>query len=367
MKSVKPGAIFIVVLAGTLLFLTVVCRKHYGGNITGLLAIGRNVASDPQKCPPILTDRFTSGTRTRYDGQFYFYMALDPFMRTDVPYCTDGAPYRYQRILMPLLAWTLSGGSMDRVPYAIVGLNVFGVALGAFIVALYCRHFGVTPYLSLLYACALWSFISLSRSTIELFYLFTLLAGFYVYCIKNKPLLSALIFSTAVLTRELAILSVISIALFDILQGKYKRIIYWSIPFIAYACWQGFIYYRFREFSSAVGSMAKPYEWGIPFHGLLAKIWEHIETLRTNFNTEDVGKVIVLAITGSAVVITLSGIRKIENPFQILGAIYSVLFLFYTAPRGWTDFWGYTRHTAELFICLIFSICTRNKNAFCSL
>jgi hypothetical protein len=63
-----------------------------------------------------------------YDGQFAYWMALDPrpafaARHLDVP------AYRYQRVLYPLLALVLSLGQPAALPWALVGLN-FAAQLG---------------------------------------------------------------------------------------------------------------------------------------------------------------------------------------------------------------------------------------------
>lgn len=61
-----------------------------------------------------------------YDGQFAYYIALDPIGAAGK---MDAAAYRYLRIVYPALGWLLSGGGQAGVvPWALIGINV--VALG---------------------------------------------------------------------------------------------------------------------------------------------------------------------------------------------------------------------------------------------
>ena len=55
-----------------------------------------------------------------YDGQFNYYIARNP--RHAAP-CIDVPAYRYQRILLPILGYMLTGGSEKLISFAFVILN----------------------------------------------------------------------------------------------------------------------------------------------------------------------------------------------------------------------------------------------------
>jgi hypothetical protein len=64
-----------------------------------------------------------------YDGQFYFYIAQDPFLSRPVTAASLDSSFRYRRILYPLAAWTLSLGRRDLLPLVLIALNVVAGAL----------------------------------------------------------------------------------------------------------------------------------------------------------------------------------------------------------------------------------------------
>lgn len=62
-----------------------------------------------------------------YDGQFAYQIARDPLGASrflDVP------AYRYQRILYPLVAWTLAAGQRALVPWALIAVNWLALMIG---------------------------------------------------------------------------------------------------------------------------------------------------------------------------------------------------------------------------------------------
>src|SRR5438105_15959137 len=81
----------------------VVALRPYDFNPTGPIRIGTMLPAE----------RFwTASTRVDpgvgYDGQWFFYVANDPFMRSPDPESfLDRPGYRYARILYPALAWLL--------------------------------------------------------------------------------------------------------------------------------------------------------------------------------------------------------------------------------------------------------------------
>src|SRR5579885_3744182 len=59
-----------------------------------------------------------------YDGQFYYQIARNPLGAARY---MDNAPYRYQHLLYPLLAWLLSFGQVPLVPYTLLLINLLSI------------------------------------------------------------------------------------------------------------------------------------------------------------------------------------------------------------------------------------------------
>ena len=62
-----------------------------------------------------------------YDGQFVFYIALDP---ARAHWSIDSPSYRYTRIFYPILARVLSLGNPTTLPYVLLLINWLGLAAG---------------------------------------------------------------------------------------------------------------------------------------------------------------------------------------------------------------------------------------------
>ena len=92
------------------------------------------------------------GGRTGYDGQFVYYLARDGWAA--LPHL-DAPAYRAGRVLYPLSAAALSGGSADWLPWSMVAINFAAVVAGTAAIARWLAARAVNPWWALAYAgCA---------------------------------------------------------------------------------------------------------------------------------------------------------------------------------------------------------------------
>jgi hypothetical protein len=87
-----------------------------------------------------------------YDGQFYFFIAQDPFLRNPVTAHSLDNSQRFRRILYPLLAGLLSLGNRSLLPYLLVLVNVLASAATVAACAVAARRAGRPPVLALVVA-----------------------------------------------------------------------------------------------------------------------------------------------------------------------------------------------------------------------
>ena len=85
-----------------------------------------------------------------YDGQFNYFIALDPSPHSVAP-ALDAPAYRYQRILTPLLARAAALGNPAAIPWTLVGLNLAYQMAAILVLGKMLRRRGVSPWVALLF------------------------------------------------------------------------------------------------------------------------------------------------------------------------------------------------------------------------
>lgn len=83
-----------------------------------------------------------------YDGQFYYFIAVDP---PRARYYIDVPAYRYSRILYPMTARALALGDAGRVPYTLILVNLAAMVLGTAALGLWLCRRQVSPWWALVY------------------------------------------------------------------------------------------------------------------------------------------------------------------------------------------------------------------------
>jgi hypothetical protein len=111
--------------------------------------VGRRFASHAAPGSPIRAGlQDASVTDTGYDGQFFYYIAVDP---VGASCCLDDAAYRYPRIGYPMAARLLGAGSSRLVPVAMVAINLAALGATILVLAAWLRRRGRSGWWALTY------------------------------------------------------------------------------------------------------------------------------------------------------------------------------------------------------------------------
>ncbi len=217
-----------------------------------------------------LGERFQAGDPqggAGYDGQFNYYIALEPSPAVVAPHL-DVPAYRYQRILYPLLARVLSFGSATWLPWTLLGLNLLAHTAGAALVSAYLTDKGLSPLYGLSYALWVGLLAPVGLDLNEPLS-YALIAAAWLLRGRHRPLLSALCLGLALFAKETALVLWAAALMGSWLGDRDRRYtIALALAGAAYAAWQLWLYLQFGQFGLASGGdMATPFEW-IPFMGL---------------------------------------------------------------------------------------------------
>lgn len=217
-----------------------------------------------------LGDRYQSGAingQPGYDGQFNYYIALDPSPaavspRLDVP------AYRYQRILYPLLARLLALGRPAWIPWTLLGLNLAAHAVGTGMVAAWMLDKGLSRKYALTYALWIGLLAPVGLDLNEPLS-YALIAAAWLLWGRKRPLPAAACLGLALFAKETAMVFWAAALAGSLLGDRNRRYaIALGLAGLAYAAWQAWLYAHLGQFGlGSGGDLATPFEW-IPFMGL---------------------------------------------------------------------------------------------------
>lgn len=228
---------------------------EYGGDPAGLAELGSR-------------DSEVEGwAKDGYDGQFAYYLALDP-QPERVRWHLDVPAYRYQRILYPATARLLAFGRADLIPWALIAVNVaahFAATwmLGAILVergqrAVYALSFG------------LWmGLVAAVGTNLNEPLAFALIIGAWWARAKQCPLASALLLALSLFAKETSLLFWGAMLLDDLMRRRWRAAAALGLGGTAFAGWQLWLLSRFGSLGlGSGGAFSTPFE-AVPLMGLL--------------------------------------------------------------------------------------------------
>lgn len=137
-----------------------------------------------------------------YDGQFFYYLALDPVHAFSY---IDDPPYRIARVFYPLLARIFSFGRENLIADNLLIINIAGIIGTVYLLSKYLQKFHLSPYYSLIYGFYPGVYVSMAHDLNESLAYFLTMAGvcFFDSQKTTKLAISILMFTLAIFTREL--------------------------------------------------------------------------------------------------------------------------------------------------------------------
>ena len=147
--------------------------------------------------------------RQGYDGQFAYYIALDPSPAAVIPHL-DVPAYRYQRVLYPLLARLLALGQAAFIPWTLVFINLVSLVVGTALVERWMVTNRVSRWYALIYG--LWiGLVSAVRVDVSEPLCYCLVMVAMLADTAGRRWWAALALALAMLTKETAVLFVVAL------------------------------------------------------------------------------------------------------------------------------------------------------------
>ncbi len=207
-----------------------------------------------------------SGTEG-YDGQFVYYIAIHPDPALVAPFL-DVPAYRYQRILLPVLAHLLSFGNPSAVPWVLVIIEILALAAGTWIVGALLSGWGASRWYALVYGLYAGYLLAVLVDLPEPL-AYGLVAGGIAALESRHNVLGWFLLGLSVFAKEVTILFV-GAAIFAYLAQKRPREAFWLaligiLPYLVFQVWLWKVFGQPGIGSG--GAMATQFEW-IPYMGL---------------------------------------------------------------------------------------------------
>lgn len=138
-------------------------RANYSRNWTGLFRTGAAQAVPAALQPLTVRNAHPDG----YDGQFFRYLAHDPFLRPGMTAYLDSPERRARRILVPLLAWALGLGRVGAVDCAYLAVILGFIFAGVYWLARAVACQGAHPALGLLFLAVPATLVAADTMTVD--------------------------------------------------------------------------------------------------------------------------------------------------------------------------------------------------------
>lgn len=267
-----------------------------------------------------------------YDGEFYFYIANDPF---DVPYLMkvlDVQAHRYKRILYPILVWLLSLGQGKHIPFMMFTLNMMLLPVASLGISLLLKKFKVQKIEYFLAAAFVPSLLfALKYDLAEIIGMVLVIFGTLIFLNKSFTL-AALIFLLASLTKEIYVLVPATLFCIEFIRN---RKIHWEL-IISFCVYGAFWLWVSLLFQSSVGEFSNVLSGHFAFPGVeLGKLIPTIVQKGAENNL--VGAyyllfaVYVVYLVRFIILISLAARKSRMDSITILAFVYGLVVLSYGA------------------------------------
>ena len=321
--------------------------KPYEYNLSSMMRISQNEKEG------VVPEYFQKGMvifddKGGYDGQFYYYVAMDPFMNKG--YFKNA--YRQQRILYPLTARLFAFGKESLFPYTLYIVNLLALAIGMYFLILILKQYSINPMWSLFYGLSPSSIMTIQYDLPSPISIALIIAAIYFYI--NRSLLLAVVFmALSFLTREDSIVVLMPLLVWDYqCNRQLKRIILLVSCLVPFFLWQAFITAKLGNAPMTTSVEAISF---IPFSGIIG----YIKTIEFHDIKQIGGQLSTLIVFSYFIMLSIIITRKLlstRHLFYYVVAAYCLLAVF-TVPSQWDNYNGLLRMFYGLFPFLAFSYC----------
>lgn len=322
-----------------------IVQYNYGGNWTALFRTG-----DLFPVPTALSDKTLIFSNNHgYDGQFYRYVALDPFWLDRRLDCFDDVSRRYTRILVPLAAYLLALGNpnlIDSTYFVAIGALIF---LGVFWLSRWAVYHGRHPAWGLAFTMLPSSIISATMMTVDVGVL--AIAMGFGYFMERKQYLSVYpLVLLAPLFREAGALLLAGSCLYLLIQKKRRLCLLMGTAGLPALVW--LIYVQIVIRAASEGSALPKWLMEQPITGIFRTMVSTFDYGTSAYLNKLIGVFDQLSLAAMILAFVLIGLATLKRPLSpiaLTGGLFIVLAIVVNNSYFWAVPIGYLRPFSIVF------------------
>jgi hypothetical protein len=340
----------VAILSVLLVFVWTAARIHYafGGNWTAAFCTGATL-----HVPPDLdagTYRFEGAG---YDGQFYRYLAHDPFLQKGYSRYVDAPQLRFRRLLVPLAAWLFGFGQRHWIDDAYIAVEMLFLALGGYWCGRLLARRGRSPLWGLLFVVVPATLASFDRMLVD-GPLTALFAGFLLYCEEERWNPVWVLAMLAALTRDTGLLLSAALVTDRLLHRDWRRAAWFASSGVPAVAWYGYLATRLPQ-DGPVSVLAVP-AWGL----LRRLLWfRPYPDPRVQLLLRVTDFLAVLGLSISIILAVRWLLERRFGPVTLCVGFFAALALVLGSPSHMVEAFGFARPVSPLLLWIMIEAVSR--------
>jgi hypothetical protein len=315
---------------------------NYRGNWSALYSTGAI-----QRLPPLAASEhlYLFANSPGYDGQFYHYVAHDPFLRSDLKSYIDDPVLRYRRILVPLLAYAFALGRTEWIDPAYELVFLIGIVLGVYWSCRLAQQAGIPAAWGLLFLLMPAISVTMDRLVVDAGLAECTVGFLYYYRSPSWKLF--LVLACAALTRETGLLLILAYCAYLLSRRELRAagiFLLSAAPAFAWYCYVA---------SRAAG---QPYTVSlVPLSAILRAVTHPAKYPAGTPFVPAVQVADYLALAGMLLALALAFyffIRKPSDPPRIAAMLFAAMGVFLQRTDLWQNVYHFGRLETPLLLCL---------------
>jgi hypothetical protein len=352
-KLTEPGARLCAAWA-LLAVLAVLCWQaatvhfSYGGNWTALFCTGALQPAPPELAATTYIFPASNG----YDGQFYRYLAHDPWFQKGFWKFQDTAAVRSYRILVPAMAWILAGGQPRLIDGAYVAAILVSIFAGVYWLGRYAASHGRNPAWGLGFVLLPATLVSIDRLTIDVA-LCALCAGFAWYAKRGSNRRLYIVLLLAPLVRETGLLLVAAYCLHAASKRRWRRSLLFATAALPALAWYVIVLAHVPRAAAGEGTTVPFWFFRYPLVGIVMRLFRPEPYPWGPLLVRAVQAADAISLCAFLAMLARAAWSLRRRPFdheQWATLVFVGFVLVVSAPGFWRNIYGYGRTVSPLVL-----------------